>query len=216
MGHIINRRHLKDSIKKASAMQLTMTIERGLIPRFYPMLGQGFVIKTQMGYNIKNLLCLELGIDDKYIEQRIQTIFLNGKAVDDIDSAIVDDGSTLALSGSMPGLVGATLRRGGFFAAMRSQISHHSGALKHYDGNIRVTLKLFNLVAKELGPDFLQRGLWLKGKQLQDFLSENFDYLQKECKELKIDGQVSDIGKLSKADFTNKSVFLKVMIPEDT
>jgi hypothetical protein len=210
-----NQSELKDTLKKASAMQLTMTVESGLIPRFYQILGQGFVIKTQMGCSIKNLLCLKLGIHDKYLEQRIQTIFLNGKAVDDIDSAIVEDGSTLALSGPMPGLVGATLRRGGFFAAMRSQISYDSDSSEHHKGEFSVTLKLFNLVAKELGPGFLQRGVWLKGKQLQDFISENFDYLKKKCKSLKLDEQNIDLSKLSNTDFTNKSVFLQITTTVD-
>jgi hypothetical protein len=207
---------LDDTLKKASAMQLSMTVESVLIPRFYQMLGQGFVIKTHMGCSVKNLLCLELGIDDKYLEQRIQTIFLNGKAVDDIDSSMVEDGSTLALSGPMPGLAGATLRRGGFFAAMRSQISYDVDSSEHRKGEISVTLKLFNLVVKELGPGFLQRGLWLKGKQLQDFISENLDYLKQECKSIKLDEQIIDINRLSNTDFTHKSVFLKIMTSENS
>ncbi len=200
----------KDTLKRASAMQLTMTVESDLIPRFYQILGQGFVIKTQMSCSIKNLLCVKLGIHDKYLEQRIQTIFLNGKTVDDLDSAIVEDGSTLALSGPMPGLVGATLRRGGFFAAMRSQISYDSAPAEHHDGDVKVNLKLFNLVAKELGPDFLQRGVWLNGKHLHDFISENFDNLKQGCTSLIFDNEPIELNTLLKIDFSNKIVFLQL------
>jgi hypothetical protein len=85
----------------------------------------------------------------------------------------------------------------------------------HHDGNIRITIKLFNLVAKELGPDLFQQGIWLKGKPLQDFISENLDYLKHECKSLKLNEQIIDINQLSNTDFTNISVFLKIMTPED-
>lgn len=206
---------LKDTLKKTSALQLTMTAESGLIPRFNQILGQGFVIKTQIGYSVKDLLCLKLGIHDKYLEKRIQTIFLNGKAVDDIDSAIVREGSTLALSGPMPGLAGATLRRGGFFAAMRSQISYDADFSELHKGQFSVTLKLFNLVARELGLGFLQRGVWLKRKQLQDFITENFDYLKKECRSIELDDQNIEPGQLLKTEFTNKFVFLQLKIIDE-
>ncbi|MGD8761249.1 MAG: hypothetical protein PVG87_02970, partial [Desulfobacteraceae bacterium] len=111
--------------------------------------------------------------------------------------------------------VGSTFRKAGVFAGMRSQISHDSGTSMHHDGNIRITIKLFNLVAKELGPDLFQQGIWLKGKPLQDFISENLDYLKHECKSLKLNEQIIDINQLSNTDFTNISVFLKIMTPED-
>ena len=50
---------------------------------------------------------------------------LDGKPVDDIGAALVQDGSTLALSAAMPGLVGATLRRGGAYSSFRSAITYH-------------------------------------------------------------------------------------------
>ena len=37
---------------------------------------------------------------------------------------MVGHGDTLALSAAMPGLVGATMRRGGYFAGLRANISH--------------------------------------------------------------------------------------------
>ena len=162
------------------------------------------------GRSIRELLCGQLGIAEEYLDERIQTIFLNSKAVDDIDSTIVEDGSTLALSGPMPGLVGATFRRGGFFSGMRSNISYDNTLSNTQQSTGKIYLKLFNVVVKELGPAFLQRGVLLKGKQLQDFISENFDFLKQGFASLELDGQNIEPGQLLKAELTNKYVFLKL------
>ena len=201
---------------RSSEKRLFMVVTLDVLSRFTRLLAQGFLVDARADRSINDLLAQDLGVDEQYIDRRIQTIFLNGRAVDDIKSARISPGSSLALSAAMPGMVGSTFRKAGPLAGMRSQISHSSGALKHHDGNIRVTIKLFNLVAKELGPGFFQRGVWLKGKQLKDFISENFDYLKKECKALKLDEQAIDIGQLSNTDFTHNLVFLKIITPEDS
>ena len=102
-----------------------MTAEKDRIPAFSPVLAKGFVVKIQVGCTVRELVCDQFGLSVDYLENRIQTIFLDGKAVDNVNTAVVRQDSTLALSAAMPGLAGATLRRGGFFAAMRSQITHN-------------------------------------------------------------------------------------------
>jgi hypothetical protein len=155
------------------------------------------VISVQAGSSIKKLLCGQLGIREEYLDERIQTIFLNSKAVDDVDSTIVENGSTLALSGPMPGLAGATLRRGGLFSGMRSQISYDKSLSNAQKSTGKIYLKLFNLVVKELGSAFLQRGVLLKGKQLQDFISENSDQLTNGCISANLDEQDIELTELS-------------------
>jgi hypothetical protein len=70
----------------------------------------------------------------------------------------------------MPGLVGATMRRGGFYAALRQGISHvtESGTAAGEGGTVRV--KLFNLLLAELGPLVLARGLILERGELDELL----------------------------------------------
>ena len=192
------------------AMQLCLVVRDDLVPIFLRLLSQGVVEFIQAGSSIKELLCGQLSIQEEYLDERIKTIFLNSKAVDDIESTIVENESTLALSGPMPGLAGATFRRGGFFSGMRSQISYDktlSGAPKE-TGKIR--LKLFNLVVKELGPAFLERGVWIDPKQLQDFISENADQLTKGCLSAKIDGQDIESTEVANIDFSSMMVQLQV------
>ena len=205
-----NRPENDQSLVQPDAMQLCLVVRDDLVPLFFRLLSQGVVIFIQAGSSIKELLCGQLGIQEDYLDDRIKTIFLNSKAVDDVDSAIVANESTLALSGPMPGLAGATFRRGGFFSGMRSQISYDKTQSDAPKGTGEIRLKLFNLVVKELGPTFLERGVWLKQKQLQDFISENVDHLTKGCKSAKIDGQSIDSTELANIDITSTLVQLQV------
>ncbi len=131
---------------------LTLTLQKQDLFHFFPLFQQGVIIKTLVGRNINDLLSIDLEITPEYLDKRIQTIFLDGKAVDNLAEAIIRDGSTLALSAAMPGLVGATLRRGGAFASLRRSItfSENGEAIPQKEG--QVVLKLFNLLVPEMGP----------------------------------------------------------------
>lgn len=129
------------------------------LPCFYPLLQKGVRIPAEVGCSLKSLLCDQLAIPEAYVTERITTIFLDNHPVDDLEHAIVRDGSRIALSAAMPGLVGATMRRGGFYASLRQGISQlaQNGSMDHDNGV--VTIKLFNLLLAELGPTLLARGL---------------------------------------------------------
>ena len=153
----------KDHIQ---AVEILMTVESDRISSFTQLLGQGFKISARVGCTVMEFLCSLPGLDVNYIEQKIQTIFLNGKAVDDLNSAVISDGTTLALSAAMPGLAGAILRREGSYASMRHQISYKKIRLPDSAKKGWVVLKLFNLVARDVGHIFLDRGICVSGDNL--------------------------------------------------
>ncbi len=131
------------------------------------LLGIGIGIPTTVGLTLKQFLCDRLMIAPDYVDNRIQTILMNSRAVDNVDQVRIADGDVIALSAAMPGLAGATLRRGGHLAPMRSTISQAgtgSGADTRQKGI--VTLKLFNLVAKEVGPRILSGEICIKAGDL--------------------------------------------------
>ena len=169
------------------------------------------MVKAKVDCTIKTLLCQQLGLNSEYLETRIQTIFLGGKPVDDVNSAIVMEGSTLALSAAMPGLVGATLRKGSYYASMRSQISYRETAPSKSPHNGMILLKLFNLILKELGPIFLKKGVWINGKDISDFFTRQSDDFWTGCKAAKVDGKKIDLDKLLDITWVNKHVFLQLM-----
>ena len=154
-----------------SLPHLTLTVPREQLGEFSLILQQGFSVAARVGCSLKELLCGQLGLSEEYVTERITTIFLSGKAIDNLESAIVQDGATVALSAAMPGLVGATMRRGGYYAAMRGAITYRTGETDSLGGYGTVRIKLFNLLLPELGPAFLQRGIMLPAAVLSEFLT---------------------------------------------
>jgi hypothetical protein len=129
---------------------------------FSPLLQRGVFCSLAARCSVADYLTGQLGIDPAYIRDRIATVFLDGSVVDDLEAATLWPGSTLTLSAAMPGLVGATLRRGGFYSAMRSEISWKAGDGERDGGDGppgTVRLKLFNTVLREIGPALLRRGV---------------------------------------------------------
>ncbi len=64
-----------------------MTVKPGFVPFIFPLLQKGFVLEAEVGCSLRELLAERFGISAEYIENRIQTVFLDGKPVDDMDAA---------------------------------------------------------------------------------------------------------------------------------
>jgi len=168
------------------------------------------MVKAEVGCSIKAFLCEQLGVSPEYLEDRIQTLFLDGKPVDDVNSAIIEHGSTLALSAAMPGFLGATLRKGSYYAAMRSEISYKKETESGPVQEGTVFLKLFNLLLGELGPAFLKQGIWLDGKILEDFFKSQSNDFWAGCKSARLNGERIDPDRLPGMNWANEQVFLQV------
>ena len=202
----------KASIVNPSGSHLRLVVGKDLMPSFYRLLAQGFIVNARGNFSIKELLCQQYGIPDEYLEKRIQTIFLDGKAVDNVSSTIVKDGSTLALSAAMPGLVGAMLRKGGYYATMRAQIFHPKEDITSNGQTGKLKLKLFNLTAKEIGPFFLEQGIWISGTDLENILSNYRHDFQTGCRLAEINNKKLSIEELFQIDWQKKAVFLRVKV----
>ena len=187
-----------------------LEIEADQLSGFIKLIERGFRLKVQTGQSIRNLFCGQFGISGDYFDNRIQTIFLDGKAVDSPDAAWVENGSRLALSAAMPGLVGATFRKGGRYASFRGTISYSRSKKSKSGGEGEITLKLFNMIAKELGPVFLQKGIIIEGKRLQDFVLRNSQDLKNNCNSINLNDEKIDVAGLLKMDWKNTEVFLQV------
>jgi hypothetical protein len=156
----------------AIARSLEVQLAPELLNLFFPLLQQGVEVEVETGGNLKQMLIEQFGIPADYIASRITTLFLNYKAVDDAATALIHDSAVVALSGAMPGLVGATMRSGGFYAAMRGAMTYHNEAEVPVAKRGRIRLKLFNLLLDELGPRILRRGVVVSAAQLRAFLAE--------------------------------------------
>jgi hypothetical protein len=193
-----------------SQTSLSLIVEPKLFEKFLQLLQKGVKVSARVGSTVRSFLCDDLGLSPEYVDKRIQTLFLNGKAIDNPDSALLREDSTLALSAAMPGLLGATLRKGSYYARMRSEISHQEqgqGVTVH-EGF--VLLKLFNLLPAEIGPTVLKRGIWLKGEELHHFFKELSDDLVAGCTDARVDGQTVKLKDFVEKGSRHEPVLVKV------
>jgi hypothetical protein len=196
--------------KSISPGNVSLTIDTSLIPAFSQLLQHGFWLKGDVECSVKSFLCEQFGIEPEYLEKRIQTIFLDGQPVDDVKTAILRDGATLSLSAAMPGLAGAVMRKGGFYARMRDQISYKGETTSCSVKPGRVFVKLFNLPLQELGPFFLEHGIWIDGNTLANIITARPQDFRTGCKEVLIDSRQSEADQLLKMDWGKGDIFLQV------
>lgn len=191
-------------------INLDLHFKENILPRFFQILQRGFLMKVKVGCSVTELFCGQFNISPEYFEDRVQTIFLDGNPVDDPRSAIVRDKSNIAISGAMPGLVGAVLRKDGFYSSLRSGISYRKNGKEGLAEEGTVFLKIFNLLLKDLGKDFLEKGIWLAGEEINTFLKKQQEDFWKGLDSAKLNGKDLQKEELLNMEWPVRPVFLKV------
>jgi hypothetical protein len=130
-----------------------------LIPYFQSIFQSGFFFRCQVGRSVEDFLLRQLALNREFVADKVSTVFLNGQCVDDFASAILKNGSVVAFSSALPGLAGATLRRGGPYACLRSSITYREEEMPVLPEEGTITVKVFNLLMEELGAVFLEKGI---------------------------------------------------------
>ena len=139
---------------------------------FLPLLQKGFWVKVRLGCSVESLLGEQLGLSPEFIQNRIKTIFLDGKPVDELRQTFIGDRSILALSAAMPGLAGAALRRGNPLGSFRGSALPGENRPAPSLGEGFLGIRLFNLLIRELGPTLLARGIFLPQDEWKDLRKE--------------------------------------------
>lgn len=191
--------------------ELTVQCHLRWLWKFNTLLQKGVQVKCRVNQSLLALLKEDFQLDSHYISERIQTITLDGQPVDDPATAIVLPGSTLAVSGAMPGLVGATLRKGGYYAAMRSTISYIGSDKKKQEIQAGlVTVKLFNLILKDLAPAFLTRGIGVAGSEIVSLLDEGLELPPDEFGPVAREGKVLDWQTVREKYLKMELIFIRI------
>jgi hypothetical protein len=180
-------------LNEPTSAEVCISCDAAQLTAFFPLLQKGFLIKTLSGKTIRAVLCDQIGVTREYLDNRINTIFLDSKPVDNVDSAVIKEGSVLALSAAMPGFVGAAFRKGGYYASMRGSITHAEDSAPATSREGFFFLKLYNFVAKELGPLFLELGIWLPSDDVKELFEGRPDGFWSDCKGFTIDDREVDL-----------------------
>ena len=194
-----------------SHTQLQFQVEPALIPPcFTPLFSRGVRVSACLECSLKDLMCRQIGLTEDYLENRVQTVFLNGHPVDDVNRATVGEGATVALSAAMPGLAGAVLRKGGALAALRKDITYRNDAAARETCEGRVIVKLFNMTTREVGPLLLARGIWMEGPELREVFDRCEDLFRKGCRRTILDNSPIGLDELRSRIKDGDTLFLQV------
>ncbi|MEJ2165010.1 MAG: hypothetical protein P8X90_05740 [Desulfobacterales bacterium] len=199
-----------DQSNGAHCLHLTIGVSGNFISSFLGLVRTGFTAHVMVGCSLQDILSNQLGIEENYLQNRVQTIFLNNSPVDDTAGTTVDDGATISLSAAMPGLNGAVMRKGGILASLRHSISLHQSDACIEPRRGKIKLKLFNLIAKEIGPDFLAGGIMLKGQALAEVFALQTPQFWQNVKYVEIDDTRCDAEQLRTLDLSTLDVCLQV------
>jgi len=184
---------------------------------FMPDLQSGFSIQSKEGVTIYAFLTEYCGISDEYISGKIKTIMIDGGPVDEIFNTIIHDKGVCALSGAMPGIVGAMMRMGSPYAAMRESITVKPVGSTEAGKDILVDLKLFNIILSDMGVEFLKRGILLDRKRFFYLFKKHGDDIFSCCREIMLNNLQIDFKKaISDSDAAGGLIMLKLEMDDES
>ena len=201
----------KEQKKIEPQRQIRLEVDADHVSVFFGLLRSGFSADITVGCSLEHMLCNQMNIDPDYLHKRVQIVFLNYSPVDDLATTAVPDGAVICLSAAMPGLNGAMMRRGGPLSEMRRSISHATNYACDQPFPGRITLKLFNLIARELGPQFLARGILVSSKALNEVFNMQIHSFWQGVKSADLDRSRSQIDQFILQEFPKQEVLLKVI-----
>ncbi len=155
-----------------------------LTGHFMQELQKGFYVLSKEGKTIHLFLTEDCGISDDYISSKVKTIFINGEPVDDIFNIQVKENGVCALSGAMPGIVGAMMRAGSPYATMRKSISARPDNTVESGKKIILKLKIFNTILFDMGINFLKKGILLKKNRIIELFLKHGKDIYADCREI--------------------------------
>lgn len=196
---------------------LDLLVPRGALARYTSLLQAGIINTTAPTTTVGAFLASLPGFSENYINTRIETIFLNGLPLDDLTTVIKGPLAVLAVSGAMPGLAGAILRKNSFHAHLRTTTPHSSPSspAHHTDRPTTLLLKVFNVIAAERGPDLLNKGCTMNSDSILAFFAYRPD-IHQDIIDLKCDGNNFPFRDLHQLLQNNEQVFLRIHEDNDT
>ncbi len=154
-------------LSPSSEPTILFQVDNDITEKFIALLQSGIEIHTVSGESLLAFLEKLPGFTHEYIESEVQTIFLDGTAIDDINAPITGN-ATVALSAAMPGLSGAIFRRNSIHAQLRTV--QHQATDTAVPQQITVKLKLFNTIGRDHGQSLMKKGISINALKLIAFL----------------------------------------------
>jgi len=157
-----------DAVELSDIPRVSCQLTGDYLDKFATLLQSGVYLETVTGKPILDLLKTLPGFTESYIDEEVQTIFINGTAIDDVHAPLTEDQTVIAVSASMPGLSGAIFRKNSIHSHLRSVQQDVDADFKV--DRITVKVKLFNSIARDQARMLFTQGVNLQTKSLIDYL----------------------------------------------
>lgn len=164
--------------------RVKLKVRESAVLEFVKTLQGGFYLESPEGISVMEFLTEICRISDDYIAENIKTVFINQKPADKLNEVLIAPGMTCALSGAMPGLVGAMMRMGSFYSVLREGITYQNSEPGKTGKKILVKVKLFNKILYDRGPGFLAGGVYADKNDLLNLLDAQIN--EKSIEEMEI------------------------------
>ncbi|MDR1395834.1 MAG: hypothetical protein LBK52_06680 [Deltaproteobacteria bacterium] len=128
----------------------------------------GVLVDCQVDQSLSDLLTLDFGLSQEDISG-IEALILDGNAVDDSQTALIQDQARLALAAGLPGVAGLAMKKGSALKGLRNSITQKEEPIPEKSRPGRICLALYSLVLDRLGGKFLRRGIWVTAKQIRRY-----------------------------------------------
>jgi hypothetical protein len=185
---------------------------------FMPEIQEGIYIPSNEGETIYSFLTGHCGLSAEYISQKVKTVMIDGGPADDIFNTGIKDGGVCAVSGAMPGIVGAMMRIGSPYAAMRESITVKPDQTIDTGKEIIYKLKLFNVILSDKGIDFLKRGILIDRKRISRIFIRHGEEIYSDCSEITLNGSLAEKQKVIEYgnDIAGGLVIIKLEIENES
>lgn len=150
--------------------ELQLTVSPGKLIFHTTLLQAGVEYEIAARTPLLDFLCTCPGFSRQYIEDVVQTIFVDGNAVDDLEMPLTECRQTVALSAAMPGLAGAIFRKNSLHSSLRTPQQDRETTGENRQDTIQITLKLFNKILRDRGVLLLQSGVTLSSAAFLSFM----------------------------------------------
>lgn len=128
----------------------------------FVLLQRGVFVERPPVCTVMECICRLLNTDPESVTREMGTIIIDNAVVDDPESAPIHSAASLVLSGAMPGLVGAMLRSGSPYKAMRATMKPTRNGDEEKP---MLEIKLFNSVLENHVEDIVDHGFWIENRQ---------------------------------------------------
>jgi hypothetical protein len=189
--------------------RLEFLVPADSVIQYATLLQTGILEERNAPITVGEFLVSLPGFTLQYVRERVETIFLNGLPVDDLETRMYGPSPVLAISGVMPGLAGAIFRKNSFHAALRTSTPDSLTSRLPNSEKITIRLKLFNVIAAEKGATLLHNGCFMSSDSILKFMNYRchlFSHLQS----LRYDDKPICLDDLRNLLLASETVFLRI------